>query len=53
MARRSQATRHGAIVNPGVAPVGYGIDFRTSISIISVAYPDHVEVVALGDRDPR
>jgi hypothetical chaperone protein len=36
------------VVNPGVAPVGYGIDFGTSNSAISVAYPDRVEVLALG-----
>jgi len=36
------------VVNPGVAPVGYGIDFGTSNSAISIAYPDRVEVLALG-----
>jgi hypothetical chaperone protein len=34
-------------MNPG-APVGYGIDFGTSNSAISIAYRDRVEVVALG-----
>jgi hypothetical chaperone protein len=29
-------------------PLGYGIDFGTSNSAISIAYPDHVEVLALG-----
>jgi hypothetical chaperone protein len=36
------------VVNPAAAPVGYGIDFGTSNSAISVAYPDRVEVLALG-----
>jgi hypothetical chaperone protein len=36
------------VVNPGTAPVGYGIDFGTSNSAISIAYPDRVEVLALG-----
>jgi hypothetical chaperone protein len=35
------------VVNPG-APVGYGIDFGTSNSAISIAYPDRVDVVGLG-----
>jgi hypothetical chaperone protein len=35
------------VVNPG-APIGYGIDFGTSNSAISVAYRDRVEVLALG-----
>lgn len=35
------------MVNPG-APIGYGIDFGTSNSAISVAYPDRVEMLALG-----
>jgi len=35
-------------VNPAAAPVGYGIDFGTSNSAISVAYADRVEVLALG-----
>ena len=30
------------------APVGYGIDFGTSNSAVSVAYPDRVEVLPLG-----
>jgi hypothetical chaperone protein len=29
-------------------PLGYGIDFGTSNSAISIAYPDHVEVLTLG-----
>jgi hypothetical chaperone protein len=29
-------------------PLGYGIDFGTSNSSVSIAYPDRVEVVALG-----
>jgi hypothetical chaperone protein len=29
-------------------PLGYGIDFGTSNSAISIAYQDHVEVLALG-----
>jgi hypothetical chaperone protein len=36
------------VVNPGSPPVGYGIDFGTSNSAISIAYRDRVEVVALG-----
>jgi hypothetical chaperone protein len=36
------------VVNRGVAPVGYGIDFGTSNSAISVAYPDRVEVLPVG-----
>jgi molecular chaperone DnaK (HSP70) len=39
---------YGAEVNPAAAPVGYGIDFGTSNSAISVAYADRVEVLALG-----
>jgi hypothetical chaperone protein len=39
---------YGAGVNPAAAPVGYGIDFGTSNSAISVAYGDRVEVLALG-----
>src|SRR5258708_3008950 len=39
---------YGAGVNPAGAPVGYGIDFGTSNSAISVAYADRVEVLALG-----
>jgi hypothetical chaperone protein len=39
---------YGAGVNPAWAPVGYGIDFGTSNSAISVAYADRVEVLALG-----
>ncbi|HEX9100303.1 MAG TPA: Hsp70 family protein [Candidatus Dormibacteraeota bacterium] len=35
-------------MNPVSAPVGYGIDFGTSNSAISVAYPDRVEVLPLG-----
>jgi hypothetical chaperone protein len=35
-------------VNRAAPPVGYGIDFGTSNSAISVAYADRVEVVALG-----
>jgi len=35
-------------VNPAEAPVGYGIDFGTSNSAISVAYADRIEVLALG-----
>ncbi len=35
-------------MNPIAAPVGYGIDFGTSNSAISVAYADRVEVLALG-----
>jgi hypothetical chaperone protein len=34
-------------VKPAI-PVGYGIDFGTSNSAISVAYEDHVEVLGLG-----
>jgi hypothetical chaperone protein len=37
------------VKSPGI-PLGYGIDFGTSNSAISVAYPDHVEVLALGAR---
>src|SRR5260370_42702562 len=47
-ALREPASIYGAVVNRGTTPVGYGIDFGTSNSAISVAYPDHVEVVALG-----
>jgi hypothetical chaperone protein len=36
------------VVNPGAAPVGYGIDFGTSNSAISIAYADRVDVLALG-----
>jgi hypothetical chaperone protein len=36
------------VVNPGSPPVGYGIDFGTSNSAISIAYHDRVDVVALG-----
>jgi hypothetical chaperone protein len=39
---------YGAGVNPAAAPVGYGIDFGTSNSAISVAYGDRVDVLALG-----
>ncbi len=35
-------------MNPAAAPVGYGIDFGTTNSAISVAYADRVEVLALG-----
>jgi hypothetical chaperone protein len=31
-----------------VRPLGYGIDFGTSNSAVSIAYPDRVEVVRLG-----
>ncbi len=44
----SPATIYGAVVNPGAPPIGYGIDFGTSNSAISIAYPDRVEVLALG-----
>ena len=39
---------YGARVNSAGALVGYGIDFGTSNSAISVAYADRVEVLALG-----
>jgi hypothetical chaperone protein len=35
-------------VTSSPAPVGYGIDFGTSNSAISIAYPDRVEVLGLG-----
>jgi hypothetical chaperone protein len=34
-------------------PLGYGIDFGTSNSSVSVAYPDHVDVVPLGQSAAR
>jgi hypothetical chaperone protein len=34
-------------------PLGYGIDFGTSNSSISIAFPDHVEVLALGGARSR
>jgi hypothetical chaperone protein len=36
------------VVNSSAKPVGCGIDFGTSNSAISVAYPDRVDVVQLG-----
>jgi hypothetical chaperone protein len=35
-------------VRPSAAPVGYGIDFGTSNSAISIAYTDRVEVLPIG-----
>ncbi len=35
----------------GESPIGYGIDFGTSNSAVSIAYPDRVDVVALGRSD--
>jgi hypothetical chaperone protein len=35
------------VISPGI-PLGYGIDFGTSNSAISIAYPDHVEVLPIG-----
>jgi hypothetical chaperone protein len=35
-------------MTPRSLPLGYGIDFGTSNSAVSVAYPDRVEVLALG-----
>jgi hypothetical chaperone protein len=35
-------------VSGSTGPIGYGIDFGTSNSAISVAYADHVDVLALG-----
>jgi hypothetical chaperone protein len=35
-------------VSASTKPVGYGIDFGTSNSAVSVAYVDHVDVVPLG-----
>jgi len=34
-------------------PLGYGIDFGTSNSSVSVAYPDRVEVIGLGGASAR
>jgi hypothetical chaperone protein len=34
-------------------PIGYGIDFGTSNSSVSVAYADHVEVLPLGRSAAR
>jgi hypothetical chaperone protein len=34
-------------------PLGYGIDFGTSNSSVSVAYPDHVDVLPLGQSAAR
>lgn len=42
---------HGIIRSPmslATAPAGYGIDFGTSNSAVSVAYADHVDVIPLG-----
>ena len=36
-------------MTPHGRPVGYGIDFGTSNSSVSVAYDDRVEVLALGE----
>ena len=35
-------------MKPASDPLGYGIDFGTSNSAISIAYPDRVEVLGLG-----
>ncbi|MEO8745033.1 MAG: Hsp70 family protein [Candidatus Dormiibacterota bacterium] len=35
-------------MTPPASPLGYGIDFGTSNSAVSIAYADRVEVVALG-----
>jgi hypothetical chaperone protein len=35
-------------VIPAPVPIAYGIDFGTSNSAVSVAYPDHVEVLPIG-----
>jgi len=35
-------------MSPAADPVGYGIDFGTSNSAVSVAYADHVDVLPLG-----
>lgn len=35
------------------APIGYGLDFGTTNSLISVAWPDRVEVVDVGSRRVR
>jgi hypothetical chaperone protein len=32
------------------APLAYGIDFGTSNSLVSVAWPDHVEVIDVGSK---
>lgn len=34
-------------------PIGYGIDFGTSNSSVSIAYPDRVEVLSLGTTGSR
>lgn len=38
---------------PSARPIGYGIDFGTSNSSISIAYPDRVEVLTLGGSRSR
>ncbi len=50
-ARRKETSSpaYSPAVTPGGRPVGYGIDFGTSNSSVSVAYDDRVEVLALGD----
>ncbi|HLQ16364.1 MAG TPA: Hsp70 family protein [Candidatus Eisenbacteria bacterium] len=35
-------------MTPAARPVGYGIDFGTSNSAVSIAYEDRVEVVPIG-----
>jgi hypothetical chaperone protein len=35
-------------MGPSTTPLGYGIDFGTSNSAVSVAYADHVDVMPLG-----
>ena len=49
-ARDWQPLSHGysSVVHSSATPLGCGIDFGTSNSAISVAYPDRVEVVPLG-----
>jgi len=40
-------------VTPPDLPLGYGVDFGTSNSSVSIAYPDRVEVLALGGSTSR
>jgi len=53
----SQSGFSGAIYSPAVAsparPLGYGVDFGTSNSSVSVAYADRVEVLGLGRSASR
>ena len=45
--------RHTVPVTSAERPIGYGIDFGTSNSSVSIAYPDRVDVLPLGATRSR